>query len=233
MPQHESSALGLLQVRGRASPRATTIGERAAPSAHPTIANCDVEWIHTFLVSLTLQGFPPLDAQRSLFLGRQLPPPRIQSLLVGLVGPLLLHFLHPIFLALRVFAFHLRPLLLRHAVVASHALLGLFGLEGLVVPIRFQTSHTFVVASTVHGLHVLDPIQGGILSLPIQFLFLFFLRGPLGPGSARSWHIRALAPTIGRHTRPPTHATFGTDWESVGSAEPGHDGPAVAARFAR
>ena len=101
---------------------------------------------------------------------------------------------------------------------------------------RFKWQRPFTkgkFASTVHGLHVLDPIQGGILSLPIQFLFLFFLMGPLGPGSARSWHIRALAPTIGRHTRPPTHATFGTDWESVGSAEPGHDGPAVAARFAR
>ena len=45
MPQHESSALGLLQVQGRASPRITTVGERAALSAHPTNANCDVEWI--------------------------------------------------------------------------------------------------------------------------------------------------------------------------------------------
>ena len=187
---------------------------------------------HTFLVSLTLQGLPPLDAQRSLFLGLDLPPPRIQSLLVGLVGPLgplLLHFLHPIFLALRVLTFHLRPLLLRHAAVTSHALLGFFGLEGFVVPIRFQTGHTFVVALTVHGLHVLDPIQGGIFSLPIQFLFLFFLRGILGLGSARSWHIHAPIRANGRHTRPPTPATF----EMAVVAVPGHDGPAVAARFAR
>ena len=135
---------------------------------------------HTLLISLTLQGFPPLDAQSSLFLGLYLSPPRIQSLFVGLVGPLLLHFVHPISLTLGVFTFDLVPLLLRHGMVASHALLGLFGLEGLVLSVRFHTGHTFVVASTVKGLHVLYPIQGGILALPIQFLIRFvFFRVPL------------------------------------------------------
>ena len=73
--------------------------------------------------------------------------------------------------------------------VASHALLGLFGLEGLVFPIRSHTGHTFVVASTVNGLHVLHAVQGGIFPLPIQFLIFFvffsgsrFVRGWLDPG---------------------------------------------------
>ena len=117
--------------------------------------------------------------------------------------------------------------------VASHALLGLFGLEGLVFPVCSHTGHTLVVASTVHGFHVLDPIRGGIQALPIQFLIYFVLfRVPLFflGGLAQSWHIHALAPTIGRHTRPPTHVTFGMDWASVCS---GHDGPAAAAQSAR
>ena len=94
---------------------------------------------------------------------------------------------------------------------ASHALLGLFGLEGLVLPIGSHMGHPFVVASTVHGLHVLDPIQGRVLALPIQFLILFvFFRVPffLG-GLAQSWRIHDPALTIGRHTRPQTHVTFG------------------------
>ena len=139
---------------------------------------------HTLLISLTLQGLPPLDAQSSLFLGLYLSSPRIQSLFVGLVGPLLLHFLHPISLTLGVFTFDLVPLLLRHGMVASHALLSLFGLEGLVFPIRSHTGHTFVVASTVNGLHVLHPVQGGILALPIQFLIFFcFSQGPALSGA--------------------------------------------------
>ena len=150
---------------------------------------------------------------------------------VGLVGPLLLHFLHPISLTLGVFTFDLVPLLLRHGMVASHALLGLFGLEGLVLPIGSHTGHSFVVASTVHGLHVLDPIQGRVLALPIPFLMLFvFLWVSLCPGLARFWYIHALAPILGPHTRPPTHATFGRDWVSP---EPRHDGPAAAAQSYR
>ena len=143
---------------------------------------------------------------------------------------LVLHFLHPVSLTLGVFAFDLTSLLLGHGMVASHALLGLFGLEGLVLPIGSHTSHAFVVASTVHGLHVLDPIQGRVLALPIPFLLLFvFLRVPffLG-GLAQSWRIHDPALTIGQHTHLPMPATFGMDWESVFS---GHDGPAAAARF--
>ena len=136
-----------------------------------------------FSYLLTLQGLPPLDAQSSLFLGLYLPPPRIQTLFVGLVVPLVLHFLHPILLTLRVLAFHLTPLLLRHGTVASQTLFGFFGLEGLVLPIRSHTGHALVVASTVRGLHVLYPIQGAILALPIQFLVPFvFFRVPLFPG---------------------------------------------------
>ena len=116
--------------------------------------------------------------------------------------------------------------------VASYALLGLFGFEGLVLIVRSHTGHALVVASTVKGLHFLYPIQGAILTLPIQFLVLFgFFRVPLFLGLAQSWRIHALIPVIGRHTRPPTHATFGKG--VVRSAEPGHDGPAAVARFVR
>ena len=88
-----------------------------------------------------------------------------------------------------------------------------------------------MVTSTVHGLHVLDPVQGSVLALPIQFLILFvFFRVPLCPGLARSWHIHDPALTIVQHTRPPTHATFGMDWAS---AEPGHDGLVAAGQSYR
>ena len=117
--------------------------------------------------------------------------------------------------------------------VASHALLGLFGLEGLVFPIRSHTGHELVVASTVNGLHVLHAVQGGILALPIQFLIPFvFFRVPLFlRGLAQSWRIHAPIPVIGRRTRPPTHVTFGKGLAC--SDDPWHDGPSVAAQFAR
>ena len=135
---------------------------------------------HPLLISLFLQSLPPFDAQLTFFLDRYLPPPRIQSLFVGLVRPLVPHFLHPVSLTLGVFAFHLVPLLFGHGMVASHTLLGLFGLKGLLLPIGSHTSHLFVVASTVHGLHVLDPIQGRVLALPIQFLVVVcFFQGPV------------------------------------------------------
>ena len=93
--------------------------------------------------------------------------------------------------------------------VASHALLGLFGLEGLVFPIRSHTGHALVVASTVKGLHVLYPVQGGILKLPIVLLVDLIFLGVPSLGLAQSWRIHAPIPVIGRHTRPPTHVTFG------------------------
>ena len=125
---------------------ATTVGKRDGPIARPTIANVDAE-----LIPHASQGFPPLDAQGSLFLSLQLPSPHIQPLFVGLVGPLILHFhfLLPFLLHLRVLASHFIPLLLRHGMVAPHVLLGLFGLECLVRPVRFQKprSKAFVVAT--------------------------------------------------------------------------------------
>ena len=115
--------------------------------------------------------------------------------------------------------------------VASHALLDLFGLEGFVLPVGFHTRHAFVVTTTVEGLHLLDPVEGRILSLPIQFLVdLIFLGVPLCfLGLARSWRIHAPIPVIGRHTRPPTPVFFGTG----GSDAPWHDGPAAAVRCDR
>ena len=128
----------------RPSSMATTVGERDGPIARPTIANVDAE-----LIPHASQGFPPLDAQGSLFLSLQLPSPHIQPLFVGLVGPLILHFLLPFLLHLRVLASHFTQLLLRHGMVAPHVLLGPFGLECLVRPVRFQKprSKPFVVAT--------------------------------------------------------------------------------------
>ena len=188
MPRHESFALcPPLQARTRPSLRTATVGERDAPIPRPTIAILDAELIPP--ASRISDSAGPSTPRRPtlVFLLLLLPPPRIRSLFVGLVSPLLLHFLHPVFLTLGVFASDLVPLLLCHGIVAPHALLGLFGLEGLVPPIGSHTGHTFVVASTVHGLHVLDPIQGSVLALPIQFwIFFVFFRVPLCPGLAQS-----------------------------------------------
>ena len=116
--------------------------------------------------------------------------------------------------------------------VESHALLGLFRLECLVLPVRFHTGHAFVVALAMKGFHVLYPVQGGISSLPIQFLIdLIFVGVPLFPGLAQSWRIHAPIRATERHTRPPTHETFGKGLAR--SDESWHDGPAAAALVAR
>ena len=141
-----------------------------------------------------------------------------------------LYFLHPVTLALGVFAFDDVPLLFGHAMVASHPLFGFFGLERLILPIDPHTGHALMVASTVHGLYLLNPIRSGILTLPILFLLFFgSFRVPFSLGGlARSWHIHALVLILGPHTRPPTHVTFERDEVSP---EPGHDGPVAAAQF--
>ena len=132
----------------------------------------------------------------------------IQALFVGLVGPLVLHFLQPVLLQLQVLAFHLTPLLFRHGMVASQTILGLFGLECLVLPARSHTSYAFVVAPTVKGLHFLYPVQGGILPLPIAlFADLIFLGVPLF--LLLPWRIHGPIQSTERHTRPPTHVTYG------------------------
>ena len=234
MPRREGSApCPPPQARTRPSLRAATVRERDAPMPRPTNAILDAESIPP-ASRISVSAEPStLRRPTHAFLHGNLPPPRIQSLLVGLVRPLVFHFLHPVSLTLGVFAFHLVPLLLGHAMVASHTLLGLFGLESLVLPTGFHTSHPLVVASTVHGLHVLDAIHRGILTLPIQFLLLFFVffRVPffLG-GPVQSWHIHDPTPVLGQHTRLPTPATFGMGWES---AEPGHDGPVAAGQSGR
>ena len=230
MPQRERFALCPLQVRTRSSPRATTGGKRDAPRPRPTIAILDVESIPpaSRIVHFAKPSTPPRPTL--FFLVRNLPPPPIQLLSVGLVRPLVFHFLYPIFLTLGVFAFDLSPLLLGHTMVASHTLSGLFSLESLVLPIGSHTSHSFVVASTVKGFHVLDPVDGSILTFTIQLLISFvFFRVPLFPGGlAQSWRIHDPVLVIGQHTRLPTHATFGTDWASVCS---GHDGSVAAGQY--
>ena len=113
---------------------------------------------------------------------------------------------------------------------APHSLLDLFGLEGLVLPVGFHARHAFLIASTVEGLHVLNPVHDRILPLPMQFLVdLISLGVPLCFGLARSWRIHGPIPVIGRHTRPPTSVTFGMGC----SDELWHDGPAAAVQCAR
>ena len=116
--------------------------------------------------------------------------------------------------------------------VASHTLLDLFGLEGLVLPVGFHACHAFDVTPTVAGPHLLDAVHGRILSLPIEFLVPFIELGvPLFAGSARSGRIHAAIRVNGRHTRPPRPVTFGMDphW----SVSLWHDGPAAAVQSAR
>ena len=233
MSQREGFALCPLQVRTQPSPRATTVRERDALIPRPTIAILDAESIPPASRISVSAGLATPPRPTLFFLDRDLPPPCIQSFFVRRVGPLVFHFLHPVSLTLGVFAFDLTSLLLGHGMVASHTLLGLFGLEGLVLPIGSHTSHTLVVASTVHSLHVLDPIQGRVLALPIQFLivFVFFRVPPFLGELAQSWHIHDPVLVIGQHTRPPTHATFGTDWEE--SVCSGHDGSVAGGQSAR
>ena len=68
--------------------------------------------LYKLLILFFLQGFPPLVTQVSPFLRLYLSPPRIQPLFLGLVGSLVLHFLHPVLLQLRVLASRLIALLL-------------------------------------------------------------------------------------------------------------------------
>ena len=227
----EGFVQGPPQARTRPSLTATTGGERDALIARPTIAIVDAESIplvaRTF-VSARLSTPPRPRLAFSLLA----TPPFIQPMFVGLVGPLLLHFLHPVPLALRVLAFHLIALFLRHGMVASHTLLDLFFFEGLVLPVGFHPHHACGVTTTVEGLHLLDSVDSRILSLPIQFL-----SNPIGLGIplfaplARSGRIHAPLPVIGRHTRLPTPVIFGTD--SLWSVDPWHDRLAVAVQCAR
>ena len=86
------------------------------------------------------------------------------------MGPLSDHFVPPGLLQNEVLALDLILLLLRHGVVAPHAFLGLFGLEGLVLAGGFETVHSLAVALTVTGPHLLDAVKGRIFSLPIPTL---------------------------------------------------------------
>ena len=73
----------------------------------------------------------------------------------------------------------------------------------------------------------LDKMQDAI---PFLILFVFFGVPFFLGGLAQSWRIHDPALTIGQHTRPPTHVTFGKEWEST---EPGHDGPAAVGQSDR
>ena len=182
--------------------------------------------LHPLLIFFFLQRSPPILPQCSSFLVLELSPPRIHAFFVRLEGPLLLHFRHPVFFGLCVPAFHMGALFLCHAIVASHALLDLFGLEGLILPVGLHPRHTFVVASTVKGFHFLDAIHGRILSLPIEFLVPFIELGvPLFAWLARSGCIHGLTLAIGQHIRLPRPVTFGMD--SRFSVDAWHVGPAV------
>ena len=230
MPPREGFAPCPLQARTRPSPRATTGGERDTLILRPTIAILDAE------------SLPP--ASRIVHFARPSTPRRPTLVFSPLASPAAAHsftvcrprtspphFLYPVFLTLGVFASDLVSLLFGHGKVAPHTLSGLFGLEGLVFPISSHTGHTFVVASTVKGFYVLDPVVGSILTFTIQLLISFvFFRVPLFSGGlAQSWRIHDPVVVIGQHTRLPTHATFGTDWEK--SVCSGHDGSVAAGQY--
>ena len=230
---HESFVLYPPQARTQPNPMATTGGERDGPIARPTIAIVDAESIppasHIFVsarlstprrprLAFSPPATPAAAHSTDVCRPRRSPPPSFSAssssdIARSCVSP------------------HLTPLLLRHGTVASYALLGLFGLESLVLPVGFHSRHAFVVTPTVKGLHLLDPVHGRIFPLPIQFLVdLISLGVPLCfLGLAQSWRIHAPLPAIGRHTRPPTPVTFGKGC----SDEPWHDGPAAAAQCAR
>ena len=183
-----------------------------------------VQGFDPFDVFLFLQGFSLLDHQGTLFGSHLLPPPGIQPFTIGLVGPLILHSLHPGFLQNQVLTLDLIALLLRHGVVAPHTLLRLFGLEGLVLTGGFETVHSLVIALTVMGPHFLHTVKGRFLSLPIALLADSILVGvPLF--LALPWRIRGPIRSNAGSTRWPTHVIAGMDFSWP------LDGPAAVALF--
>ena len=89
-----------------------------------------------------------------------------------------------------------------------------------------------MITSTVKSLHVLDPVDGGILAFTIQFLVqLVFLGIPLFLFLARSGRIHAPIRVNERHTRRLVHVIFGMDF--LWSHDLWHDGPAAAAQSVR
>ena len=221
-----------LQARARPSLTATTGGERDALIARPTIANVDAESI-------------PLVA-RTFVSARLSTPPRPRLAFSLLATPAAVHSTGvcrprrsppPSFSASSSFGIARSYVSLHsafpptwHGSVVNP--LGPFFFEGLVLPVSFQARHAFGVTPTVEGPHLLDAVEGRILSLPIQLLLnLISLGVPLFASLARSGRIHTPLPVTGRHTRRPRLATFGTD--SLWSVDPWHDGLAVAVRCAR
>ena len=217
---------GPRQIRSRTSLTVTTGGERDALIVRPTIAIVDAEWttsaVHTFWIARLSTPLRPKFAFSLLA-----TPAAVRS--TGVCRPRkspLPSFLPSSFFGLARFSFspHSAALPAWHSSASSHT--RPFFFEGLVLSVSFHACHALVVASTVEGLHLLDPVHGRLLSLPVQFLLdPIFLGVPLF--SARCGRIHALTLANGQHTRPPTLVTFGTD--SRFSVEPWHVGPVAAA----
>ena len=159
-------------------------------------------------------------------------PSRIEPSPVLFVRSLLDHSVPPGLLKDEVLTLDLIALLLRHGMVVPHTLLGLFGLESLVLTGGLEMSHSHVVPLTITGPHLLDTVKGRFLSLsvpplahPILLGVSFLLRLP--------WRIHGPVRSTGLETRPPTFSILGMDWGSVCSAWPRLDGPAAVALFGR
>jgi len=107
----------------------------------------------------------------------------------------------------QVLAFHLIALLFRHGMVAPHILLGLFGLESLVLTSGFHTSHAFLTVLTVMRPHFLHAVKGRIFVLPIALLADSILVG-VSFLLRLHWRIHGQFQSTVPRTRPPTFSTF-------------------------
>ena len=115
--------------------------------------------------------------------------------------------------------------------VAPHTLLGLFGLERLVLTSGFHTGHAFEVTLTVMGPHFLHTVKGCIFVLPIALLAYLRLVGVSCLFLRLPWRIHGPVRSSGPNTRPPTHVIFGMG--SVCSAWPSFAAPAAVALVGR
>ena len=186
---------------------ATHVGEGDGPDARLAIAIVDGVGIRPawYIFSSATPSAPR--HPRLAFSRPVVSPPSIQPLSVGLVGALLDHPVPPVLLQNEVLALDLIALLLRHGVVALHALLGLFGLKGLVFSRGLEMSHSHVVPLTITGPHLLDTVKGRFLSLSVPPLAHPILLGvPLF--LALPWRIHGPVRSGGTSTRPPTLSVF-------------------------
>ena len=112
--------------------------------------------------------------------------------------------------------------------VAPHALLGLFGLKGLVLTRGLETVYSVIVSLAITGPHLLDPVHGCLLSLSISPLTLqrLVFVPPLLP-LPFSWHIHGPIRSNAVSTGRPTYAIAGMDfsWPLAGPAAVARSGP--------